>query len=185
MATIDCFSWKDVDRLSRQLAAKIDRSFDVIVCIMRGGAVIGVILANELNIDRVLSIKVAQNGQVTAVLPASSTGNMSPYQGRCGEVIVPMNDLDLTDLKVLVVDDVLDSGESARLVMDDVRRRGANSVRLATLHIKSYSRFKSDYYMEEKTNWLFYPWMSTAELEQMQARLTGAGQVTATEKDAL
>jgi hypothetical protein len=96
-----------------------------------------------------------------------------------------MNDLDLTDLKVLVVDDVLDSGESARLVMDDVRRRGAGNVQLATLHIKSYSRFKSDYYMEEKTNWLFYPWMSTVELEKMQARLTEAEQVTSTDKEAL
>ena len=173
MAIIDHCNWEEIDRLSRQLAAKINEPFDVIVCIMRGGAVPGVILANELDINLVLGIKVVQNGQVTAVSSDSKSENDAPYEGQPADIIVPLNNIDLAGLDVLVVDDVLDSGESAQLVLDEIRRRGAKKVRLATLHIKSYSKFKSDYYVEEKTNWLFYPWMSSAELEQMQARLNG------------
>ena len=178
MTRIDCCTWEDVDQLSRQLAAKIDEQFDVIVCIMRGGAIPGVILANELKIERVLGIKVVQNGQVSSVLSSSSANSNMPYQGQRGEIVVPMNDLDLRNLKVLVVDDVLDSGESARLVIDTVYDRGAAQVKLATLHVKSYSPFKSDYYVEEKTNWLFYPWMATSELLQMKSRLQAADKVT-------
>ena len=65
MATIDYCSWEDVNRLSRQLVAKIDEPFDAIVCLIRGVAIPGVILANKLNINRVCS-------QVKAVLPYSA-----------------------------------------------------------------------------------------------------------------
>lgn len=182
MPSIDYCSWEDIDRLSRQLAAKINEPFDAIVCVMRGGAIPGTILANELNIDLVLGIKVVQNGQVNSVLPSSKTKEQVPYQGERGEIIVPLNNLDLNGLRVLVVDDVLDSGESARLVIDNIQHQNPETIKLATLHIKSYTQFKSDYYMEEKTNWLFYPWMSRNELAQMKTRLTEAEKATKKEK---
>ena len=77
-------------------------------------------------------------------------------------------------IRVLVVDDVLDSGESAKQVLDEVRARGASVVKMATLQIKSYSSFHPDYYVEERFNWLFYPWMSAAEYKSMQDRLARA-----------
>ncbi len=163
---IDEYSWEQVDALCRQLAAKIDEPFDAIVCIMRGGAVPGAILANELDIELMLATKIVQTGQESGV-----AGTDRAYVAAAGVELVPLNDADLVGLRVLVVDDVLDSGETAQLVLDTVRRRGAAVVRLATLQVKSYSRFRPDWYVEEKTNWLFYPWMSASELASMRARL--------------
>ena len=171
MAQIDHISWEEADRLSRELAAQIKEPFDVVVCILRGGAIPGVIIANELGIDCVLGVKVQQQGQETAVLDTSGPGGAVPYKGLAGQILVPLNDYPLAGKKVLVVDDVLDSGESARLIMDHVRDQHPALVQLATLHIKTYSTFVSDYYCEAKTNWLFYPWMSAAELESMHERL--------------
>jgi hypoxanthine phosphoribosyltransferase len=174
MATIDHISWSEIEVLSRRLASKITEKFDTIVCLLRGGAIPGVIIANELGIESVLGVKVQQRGQELAVLDSASATEAMPYQGLAGNILVPLNDFDLGGKNVLVVDDVLDSGESARLIMEEIKKQAPALVKLATLHIKSYSRFKSDYYCEVKTNWLFYPWMSSSELSQMHARLASA-----------
>ena len=137
---------------------------------MRGGAVPGAILANELGIELMLGMKVIQHGQVSGV----GKGDRA-YTAERGTVVVPLNDISLSGKRVLVVDDVLDSGESAQLVLNEVRKRDAAMVKLATMQIKTYSRFKADYYVEEKTNWLFYPWMSARELSSMRARLAATG----------
>jgi hypoxanthine phosphoribosyltransferase len=168
---IDRYSWDEVDSLCRRLAAMIDEPFDVLVAILRGGAVPGAILANELGIELMMGMKVVQRGQVSGI----GKGN-GAYAAERGTVTVPLNDIDLNGKRVLVVDDVLDSGESAQLVLDEVRRRGAAVVKLATMQVKTYSRFKADYFVEVKTNWLFYPWMSARELGSMRERLAAADQ---------
>jgi uncharacterized protein len=166
---IDCYNWEEIDILCRRLSSMIVEPFDAIVCILRGGAVPGTILANELGIDLVTGIKVIQNGQVSGVRSGGGA-----YNAERGIVSVPLNDINLAGARVLVVDDVLDSGESAQLVLDLVRRRGPSVVKLATLQVKTYSLFRPDYFVEEKTNWLFYPWMSRRELESMEGRLAAA-----------
>lgn len=166
MPLIDRYTWAEIDTLCHRLAAHIDEPFDALVAILRGGAVPGVILANALGIETMMGIKVVQQGQVSGAGKGEGA-----YRAEKGVITVPLNDVNLTGKRVLVVDDVLDSGESAQVVLDEMRRRGAAVVRLATLQVKSYSRLRPDYYVEEKTNWLFYPWMSDRELRDMEARL--------------
>lgn len=168
MGEIDIYSWSEIDDICRRLAAMIDEPYDVIVCVMRGGAVPGVILANELGIEQVVALKVVQNGQISG-----AGGGGGAYDAERGTVVVPINDVPLSGRRVLVVDDVLDSGESAKVVLAEVRRRGADVVRLAVMQKKSYSKIEPDYFVEVKTNWLFYPWMSDAELAEMRSRLEG------------
>ncbi|WP_419690075.1 phosphoribosyltransferase [Burkholderia theae] len=166
MKQIDRYSWETVDILARRLASRIQEPFDAMVCVLRGGAVPGAILANELGIDLMMGMKIVQNGQTSG---AAKVG--VAYEAEKAEIRVPLNDVSLIGKRVLVVDDVLDSGETAALVLDEVRRRGAAVVKLATLQIKTYSRFKPDYFVEETTNWIFYPWMSEREFGEMEARL--------------
>ena len=164
--TIERYGWEAVDALCRRLARSISEPFDAIVCILRGGAVPGVILANELGIDTVAGIKVVQAGQA-----AAGTAPDRPYDGVEGSVLIPLNPLDLRGRRVLLVDDVLDSGETALVARREIERLGPARLAFATLQVKSYSRFRPDYFVEEKTGWLFYPWMSEREFRQMQARL--------------
>lgn len=168
MASIDIYSWDEVDALCQKLASSIDESFDALVCVLRGGAVPGAILANALKIDLVLGIKVVQGGQTD-----SNGQGDGQYRAQDGEILVPLNDVSLRGLSVLVVDDVLDSGESIRVVVDEVRARGAAEAKVATMQVKTYSNMTPDYFVEVKQNWLFYPWMSERELEEMKAALGG------------
>ncbi|AMC34124.1 phosphoribosyltransferase [Janthinobacterium sp. B9-8] len=166
MKKIDHYSWETIDLLTRQLASSIKEPFDAMVCVLRGGAVPGAILANELGIDLMMGMKVVQNGQISGVNKAGMA-----YEAEKAVIRVPLNDVSLAGKRVLVVDDVLDSGETAALVVEEVRRRGAVVVKLATLQVKTYSRFKPDYFVEETCNWIFYPWMSMRELGEMEERL--------------
>ena len=181
MSEIDCYSWEDIDALSRRLAQQIresGRQFDVLVAILRGGAVPGTILANELDIEQMLGTKIVQDGQVSGVADAivdhKAGREERAYAAQRGRIVVPLNDIALEGRRILVVDDVLDSGESARCVLDEISAHGAADVALATLQIKTYSSFRPDFFVETKTNWLFYPWMSAAELESMRERREAA-----------
>lgn len=168
MREIDIYTWSDIDAICKKLAATIEGHFDIVVCILRGGAIPGVIIANELNIQEVLAIKVIQKGQVSG----AGQGN-GAYEPDKGVILVPLNDTDLEGRRVLVVDDVLDSGESAKLVLEEVGKRKPAIVKLAVMQKKSYSKIEPDFYVEVKSNWLFYPWMSSRELEEMKERLSG------------
>lgn len=172
---IDIYTWDEVDVICKKLTASIDEPFDVIVCIMRGGAVPGVIIANELGIDEVVAIKVVQRGQLKGAPPATDTGESGAYRAEKGVVLVPLNDFDLKGKRVLVVDDVLDSGHSIKTALKEIWKQMPADVKLAVMQKKTYSKIEPDYCVETKTNWLFYPWMSLRELEEMKKSLARKG----------
>jgi hypoxanthine phosphoribosyltransferase len=60
--------------------------------------------------------------------------------------------------KVLVVDDVADSGESLKLVKVHVSQQGAKEIRVATVYCKPWSVAKPDYYARETRRWVVFPW---------------------------
>lgn len=64
----------------------------------------------------------------------------------------------VTGKKVLVVDDVADSGKSLKLVKTHVLQQGAKEIRVATLYCKPWSVFKPEYYMRETRQWVVFPW---------------------------
>jgi hypoxanthine phosphoribosyltransferase len=166
---IDFYTWAEIDAICRELAAKIHEPFDVIAAVLRGGAIPGVILANHLGIDEVVAMKVIQPGQLRG---AGKGGGA--YQAEDGVVLVPLNPVPLEGKRVLVVDDVLDSGESMRLVLREIQSQKPAAVKLAVMQKKDYSRIEPDYYVEVKRNWLFYPWMSDDELARMKTALSAA-----------
>jgi hypoxanthine phosphoribosyltransferase len=72
-------------------------------------------------------------------------------------VVLPVN-ADLKGKKVLVVDDVSDSGASILKAKEHAREKEASDVRVATVHIKPWSKFIPDYYAESVDKWVVYPW---------------------------
>lgn len=166
MTKIDYYNWSEIDIICRKLVKKIKEPFDVIVCILRGGAIPGVIIANELDIHQVLTIKALQKGQVT-----DAGKEKVAYKAKKGEVLVPLNKFNLKGKRILVVDDVLDSGESLKIVLDLIKKRKPKTLKVAVMQMKTYSKIKPDYYVEVKKNWLFYPWMSQRELKLMKRKL--------------
>ncbi|MEM1565763.1 MAG: phosphoribosyltransferase [Candidatus Bathyarchaeia archaeon] len=60
--------------------------------------------------------------------------------------------------KVLVVDEVADTGKSLQLIREHLKAEGACEVRIATIYLKPWSIVKPDYYAKETSRWIVFPW---------------------------
>jgi hypoxanthine phosphoribosyltransferase len=59
---------------------------------------------------------------------------------------------------VLVVDDIVDTGRSLKLVMEHVMQKSAAAVMAATLYRKPWSVMQPDYCERETELWVVFPW---------------------------
>jgi len=64
----------------------------------------------------------------------------------------------VVDKKVLVVDEVADTGKSLKLVKEHIIEKGAREVKIATVYYKPWSIVKPDYYEKETSLWIVFPW---------------------------
>lgn len=140
-------SWDYVYSLLLELADKIRRAGfkpDVIVGISRGGWFPARILSDLLENPELASVraefylKVAQARDEPVITQPVS----APVEGR----------------RVLLVDDVADTGKSLRLVRSHLRERGASEVRVATIYYKPWSILVPDWYARETRAWIIFPW---------------------------
>jgi hypoxanthine phosphoribosyltransferase len=60
--------------------------------------------------------------------------------------------------KVLVVDDVADSGKSLALVREHLKVQGATTVKIATVYYKPWSIVTPDWFELQTTHWIVFPW---------------------------
>ena len=156
--------WEDIQRLAEKVAEKVRASGfrpDVVVAVSRGGFDPARILCDQLSVQRLASLQVEY---YTGVNQRRGTP----------EIVFPLN-ADVPKFRVLLVDDVSDSGNSLRISRDHVFGRGASEVRVATLHVKPWSNFRPDYYAEEVDAWVVYPWEPRETLSWMAERLRGEG----------
>jgi hypoxanthine phosphoribosyltransferase len=89
--------------------------------------------------------------------------------------IISQLNIELNNLKVLLVDDVADSGTSLLLAKKYIGKLGASGVKIATLHIKPWSSFKPDYYGEESESWIIYPWEINETIKEITKKLRREG----------
>lgn len=73
-------------------------------------------------------------------------------------VITQPVSISVKDKKLLVVDDVADSGKSLRLVRQHLKEKGATEVRIAAIYYKPWSVIIPDYYEKETKAWIIFPW---------------------------
>ncbi len=155
-------TWNDIAELTLELAEKvIDSGYrpDVAVAVLRGGYIVAKLLCDYLGVDSIATVEVKF------------------YKG-VGEkaerpvVITPITH-DLRGRKVLIVDDVSDSGRTLQVVIDLARLHGAKEVRSATLYLKPWSITVPDYYVRETKSWIVFPWEVGEVLKELAKRFGG------------
>jgi len=62
------------------------------------------------------------------------------------------------DKRVLIVDDVADTGKSLSLVKSHLQELGATEVRSVTLYYKPWSIITPDYSEKKSKRWVIFPW---------------------------
>ncbi len=156
-------SWDDVQTLTEALAKKIQASGyrpDMIVAVSRGGFDPARILCDQLEVRRLASVQLeAYDGMVRRPEPI---------------VVLPVN-ADLSGKKTLLVDDVSDSGASLARAKEHLVGKNAAEVRIATLHIKPWSKFVPDYYADSAREWVVYPWELRECLLEVAGKLRADG----------
>ena len=139
-------TWDQFHRDSRALAWRLQAlgPFEALVAITRGGLVPAAIVARELNIRVVESVAMKsydhQNQSGIKVLKAISQEILD--KARAGG-------------KILIVDDLVDTGATARAVRDMLP--GAH---FATVYAKPKGREMVDTFITEvsQDTWIFFPW---------------------------
>ncbi len=132
----------------RELAQTIKDSGyepDIILSIARGGLLIGGALGYALGVKNTFTMSVEFYTGVNERLALP--------------VVLPPvpNKVDLTGLKVLVADDVADTGATLKLVREFCGDHVAE-VRSAVLYEKSHSVEKPDYAWRHTDLWIEFPW---------------------------
>lgn len=138
------FSWEDYATLVSELAAKIDFKPDVIVSIGKGGSIPGVMLAEHFD---------AIN------LNFGLRSYDSYYQDKMVEYQSPDHNL-LKEFKVLLVDDLADSGDTFFYALDKFKQNSVGDVKTASVFKKSESKYVPDYYVKDipSSTWIVQPW---------------------------
>ncbi len=140
--------WPEIQVLVGRLAARLPRDFDALLIITRGGLVPGGLLSEELDIRNVL---------VAAVQFYTGIGQTLDHP-----IFFQFPaDTILYGKRILVVDDIWDSGRTAVAVRERVRDAGGEPT-LAVLQYKPrrsrYPDQRPEYYAEETDDWIVYPW---------------------------
>jgi xanthine phosphoribosyltransferase len=139
-------SWDQFHRDSRALAWRLNGEgpFEACVAITRGGLVPAAIVARELNIRTVDCVAVKSydhknQGQIKVLKPISEEILAAARAGK----------------NILIVDDLVDTGATARVVRDMLP--GAH---FATVYAKPKGREMVDTFITEvsQDTWIFFPW---------------------------
>lgn len=147
-------SWKKLDSLCRKLAERIQgEKFkpELIVAVSRGGLVPAQIISHSLKNSELYVIKA--DYYKDDVAKDNMEWNKKP-------VITQKLDKDIKGKKILVVDEVTDSGATAIKVKKYIESLKPKEARYLTVHWKPWSKFKPDYYAERAEGWVAYPWAS-------------------------
>jgi hypoxanthine phosphoribosyltransferase len=142
------------------LARKILRSEfepDVIVGVSRGGWIPARVLCD------LLSAPVLANIGVEFYTGIDETG-------RRPRLTQPLSAA-VSGKKVLLVDEVADTGESLKLAKEQVIKEGAKEVRTVTMYTKPWSIIGPDYHEKKTSCWIVFPWETK---ETIRSIVTGS-----------
>ncbi len=146
--------WNYFYKLAKQVADKINSSDykpEIIIGLARGGWVLARILCDLVGVKDLISLKVEHWG-ITATPDGTA------------KLKHPIN-VDLTGKKVLVVDDISDTGESMRVAVEYIKTLNPSEIRTASLQHLTCSKFRADYVGEVLPwRWVIFPWNFTEDM---------------------
>ncbi len=137
-------SWDQFHRDARALAWRLNGAgpFDAIVTVTRGGLVPAAIVARELDVRLIETICVSSYNHVRQ-------GELKVLKGVAPELLQKGGE------GVLIVDDLVDTGKTARVV-----RELLPNAHFATVYAKPMGRPLVDTFITEvsQDTWIFFPW---------------------------
>lgn len=165
-------TWELFGAAERELSAQIVASGwipDLIIAIARGGLILAGAIGYAIGIKAMGAINVEFYTDVGRTLDEPT-------------VLPPLMDAsELPGKKVLVVDDVADSGKTLRMVMELLRHEGLQlggasvpvEARSACIYLKPRSVHRPDYVWRETDKWINFPWSVAPVITQENLAVLG------------
>ncbi len=144
-------SWDDIERWSKNIVRRVVESGyepEIVIGLARGGLVPARLISDYLNIKDLYAVKTEHWG-----LTATPDGQAKLAQGL---------QVSIDGKRVLVVDDITDTGQSLKLAIDHIAEHNPEEIRSATLLHITHSKYEPDYYSEivpeDQWTWFIFPW---------------------------
>jgi hypoxanthine phosphoribosyltransferase len=141
-------SWNTYHASAQKLAATLlacKEQVDEIVAISRGGLTLGHLLSDFLLIP----------------ISTISIQSYTDIQTRGELEITAKLQRSMREKRILLVDDVSDSGKTLKRAVTYLKRAGARQVTTVTMFYKPHSVFRPDYYAKKTTRWILFPYEPT------------------------
>jgi len=139
--------WNQIYEMLLNLAEKIRKNNfipDIIVGVSRGGWPPARVLSDLMGNSNLANVR------------AEFYLGVAETKGE--PVLTQQVSMEVAGKKVLVVDEVADTGKSLKLVKEHIIEKGATEVKIATVYYKPWSIVKPDYYERETSCWIVFPW---------------------------
>lgn len=137
-----------VNRLITIIYDQAQEKFDLIVGISRGGIIPTLFMSHAWNIP------------LDVIVTSSYTKKNEQSKLKIGTpsyLCFP----DITkESRILIVDELVDSGKTLKAVVDLYKKKGFKNIRTAVLFYKESSKFDPDYFAasEDKDTWIKFPY---------------------------
>jgi hypoxanthine phosphoribosyltransferase len=167
-------SWHQIYELLLNLASTVRKSGfepEIIVGVSRGGWPPARVMSDLL-----------ENPNVASVAAEFYVG-VAETKGK--PVITQPVSVSVKGKRVLVMDDVADTGESLRLVRSYLEEQGATEVKTATIYYKPWSVIIPDYYEKETRSWIIFPWERKETVRKIVEKCKRQGNSIDTAKEKL
>lgn len=156
--------WNYIYELCIQVADQIRRSGhkpDLLVAISRGGWVPGRVLSDLLENPNIATIKVEHYIDI--------------YKTRARPKITQPLPIEVEGKRVLLVDDIADSGKSLKLVKKHLFDQGAADVKICALYCKPWSIVTPDFLARTTDAWICFPHEIYETMKKIILKLKGQG----------
>ena len=157
-------TWDDFQRLCEVVANKIEKvnyQPEIVIAISRGGFPPARVLCDFLEIKMLASIGIEYYKTVKKTKKRP-------------EITYPSN-TDVRGKKILIVDDIADTGHSIVVARDQVIKGEPSRVKIVTLHCKPWSVVKPEFYAEVTDAWVVYPWEVMETIKSLITKLKSEG----------
>ena len=144
---IEYVNWQKLHRAVASIACRILREkeeFDTIIAIVKGGLIPARLLSDVLGIDEIgfIGVKLYKGVGEKEKTPKLTIPPTPPP----------------TNKRILVVDDIVDTGTTLQLVIDELNRYTPAKIRSAAIYVKPWAIIRPDYYYETTSKWIVFPW---------------------------
>ena len=150
--------WPEYGRLVEKLAKLVaaDGEVDLVIGIARGGVPVAMVVSDRL-------------GAKVDFINVKSYGGI---ETRGKPKILSTITEDIRGEQVLLVDDIVDQGDTMHTVLEYLRTKGPAGVKTAALFTKPWSSVRPDYSLGVVESWVVFPY-ERGEVRRLRTRETG------------